>query len=393
MYAKDVFLVFYRNGFNVSLILIFLAIINLILTSENKRNYFWLGIVFYLLLITREDFFWLLPGLIYVLMVKKDKLIWKAVPFTITLILFTATCTLNYLYYKAFTHNELSFSSFNKAYTLITKISNSKNDNLDLQEKLIIASNNSPTFKEIYEIIKARGILEKNIYKPNHIFWAVREVAGYLGYFSSYEESSRYFEKIEYELKKAEAENKITIKRSTPTIIISTSDLNNIKEVPSLFIKGFSEIINYKTLIIDNEITLDNKSKTEFELLTNSTTINQSDAESINRANISILRNILVFYQVTGMIIFITGFLSWIMLIRKKQKHHIESILLGLSIILVIGISYAEATSFSAMRYYYLAPGYIIISLFSILSINNYFSYKYFCKGESHEVNSTNTLL
>ena len=72
MMSKEIMLLFYRNGLNLMLSLIFISSLIHIYKSKNIKNYIFTSFIYFLVIMTREDFIWLLPSLVITLIITND---------------------------------------------------------------------------------------------------------------------------------------------------------------------------------------------------------------------------------------------------------------------------------------------------------------------------------
>lgn len=368
MLSKEIYLLFYRNGLNTILLILFFSCLFNYINSKKIYANVLLGFSIFLLAITREDFFWILPVTVLILVFKKEHIFKKLITITTPLIFIGFIIFLNYSNYGALTHNELVNSQFSKTYILISRI-NLPDENLSIKEKIELASSNSKTFLPIYEKMSEYDLFDNKNTKSNHYFWALRDAAAELGYFSSYKNSSSIFLKIEQELQESISDGKIITNSNLPIVIVSSIPSKSFLNIPYLFLRTFSYTISYQDIIITNAHVSQNEYKTLFEKITNSTTNTVDNFKDTNKSNLNILNAVLKVYKFSGIFVAIAGLLSYIYLAIKKQDIKFESALLLSACIYMLGIAFSHATSLNAIRYYYLSPPHITLFIFFLISI------------------------
>lgn len=362
-YSKLTFLVFYRNWFNVCIIIIYFASLINFYFKKNLLNGILVGLIFSVAFFTREDYIWLVPSLILVLFYTKTKLINKVLPIISFVFIVLSISFLNYIYYGVFTYNEFSSSGFKNTYSQILQIDADTN-----LEKIEIAANNSPSFKKVYEEMIKLGFINSYNYRDAQFMWAFREAVASLGYYDSYEESNEYYKKISGELKNS----KLGFKKEIIPVVVANPKLEYLYKLPNKSFSALKIIVFYEDLNIEQGYTIDILDNVDiFENIVSQGTLSEENTiESLNGIEkIIVLESVLNIYQKTGFIILILGIFSYIFLIIKKEKIFIQSIILISTITFILGVAYTDISSFATIRYYYLAPAYILLPIFAIYNI------------------------
>lgn len=370
-YAKETYLLFYRNGFNISMILFFFGTLISYYFNSNKKNSIFLGITFFLMLMTREDYIWIIPAFIFIIVIVKTKIINKIIPIIVILSLVLTVSFTNYLYYKAFTVNELSSSQFKKTYDKIMSLSHIDKKNEDTLSRLKLASINSPTFLEIYNKMKKYGVLNSKNFDGGNVLWSMRQASGELGYFKDYKTSSKLFKKIETELDKAYKDGKLTYSHSVKLTVTAPPMLSSLMKIPKDTLMVLPTILGYKDVKIEDGYNkYEDSMYSNFKDITNQnispTNMYLDDAKFIK---VMCLDAILQFYQRVWILLSILGITSYIYLIIKKEKVIIESTILFSTVLFIMGVVYTNISSFYTLKYYYLAPSYVLLTVFLILCI------------------------
>lgn len=369
-YSKLTFLIFYRNWFNVCLILIYFSCLINFYYKKNIINSIFLGLSFTLCFFTREDFVWIIPSLIAVLIFTKTNIIKKVIPILTIILLVLTVSSVNYFNYGVFTYNEFATSSFKDVYN---KIENVKKETY--LEKIKEASKYSESLNKVYnEMLKSNFITNKN-FKEGQFMWAFRESVSDLGYYKSYNKVDNFYKKILKELNNSNIE----LNSNVSFVIVSSPKIEDFIKIPSKALLAVKKIIVYDDLVIDNGYTYGNKKDiSSFEAVINQKTLttNNEYLKYNNIEKITILNYILKIYQNTGFIIFILGTISYIYLIVKKNNVLISTVILLSILIFVLGVVYADISSFNTIKYYYLAPAYIFLNVFFLLNIIQVIEYK-----------------
>lgn len=368
MVSKELMLLFYRNGFNIILTIIFFSSLLNIYYKTNVKNYIFVGLSYFFLIITREDFIWLLPALILILIFTKDTLLKKfIVPFIVVFLLIIISL-LNYINYGAFTFNEMHFSQFSDTYSLISKTNNPERSLVDLRESVYQASLYSESFSPIYDKLVEYNLFDDDAYQPSYVFWGIRQAAGDLGYFESYQKSSELFKNIELELLEAEEFGNITFDKGLSLVVASTVDPLDLNQGIELFFEGGYNIVTFADVEISNGFTNTSDYKPLLNEVTNQETLDFEELATSNQPNINFLNIIKNIYSVINIILFFIAVISLVILIIMKENIIIELSLIGSALALLLGVVYFTITSYPAMSYYYLGPAYILVNLFSLIS-------------------------
>lgn len=352
-----------------------------------------LSLTYLSVIYTREDYLFMnvllvIMFIIYILKLKKKSLI-LAIFFIIIIPANYLVTSINYKYYKTHTNNELINSNFAKAYQTLMKIKPDENiyrvsiprSTLDKAMKV------SPTFRKLKEIInqnyKENPDLENGELIDGYMIWAIRRMASYEGAYKSFETSEKFWGQVNEELNKAFKENKLDKRFTISSVYISPPTLYNIKSFFKTLPKTITYVLSYDDFITYDYNTL-KKSETAYITKADiskvnyypyySITLRTKDTNNLGKLTfkgVGGICNIITFiYKKISLIINVLGIISFIIILLNKNKKIIIPVITFITAgLLICGITYTDATSFKAIRYFYLAPVYITLIIFSFASI------------------------
>ena len=394
----------YRNTLYLSQTLFLLGSILLLINSRKANkiviNGLTLGLVIGTILLTREDYFWIYPILfiyfIFVLLNKKinikSKLLMIFMPILMCGLIVNAVSYKNYKMYGIYTTNELSNSNFKKMFLSIMSI-----DTDEEIYRVAITKNMydeaikySKTFKDLveynYEEIFTKSSINGQI--PNYLYiWSFRRMI----YDNKKVDSKDLNEKfllVYNELESAFKDNKLKRKNTFSSIFLIYPNKTILKELPRDFIRVLYYTSSYKDVMSVSSKQIDfSPYASEVYKPDGKNDITYLYVSDFNKSEIisdisytdinSGLFNIIsLIYKIFNPFICILGFISYLYVIfnhKKYKKCNNELIfitsLLITSLVILLGVSYTNASSFDSIRYIYLAPVYLLELIFNINSI------------------------
>lgn len=352
-----------------------------------------LSLTYLSVIYTREDYLFMNVLLIIMFILYIYKLKRKSLILIVFLIIIIPTnlfiSSLNQKYYGANTNNEIINSNFSKAYQNLMKIKPDKDiyrvsipkSSLD---KAMDVSQTLETLKElINENYKESPDIKNGELIDGYMIWSLRRIASNKGVYKSFKTSEEFWGQVNKELEKAFQENKLEKRFTIPSSYISPPSPYNLKTFIKTIPKTIKYVLTYKDFITYDYNTLKNSNKSYitkadiskinyypyYSLIIK--TSNTNDLGNMTYKGVGGIFNIITFiYQKLSLIINLLGMICFIILLFSKNKKIIIPVLTLLTTTLLIcGITYTDATSFKAIRYFYLAPVYITLIIFSITSI------------------------
>lgn len=297
--------------------------------------------------------------------------------------------SLNQKYYGANTNNEIINSNFSKAYQNLMKIKPDKDIyRVSIPKRCLYkAMEVSPTLESLKKLInenyKENPDVENSELIDGYMIWSLRRIASNKGVYKSFKTSEEFWGKVNKELEKTFQENKLEKRFTIPSSYISPPTLYNLKTFIKTIPKTIKYVLTYEDFITYDYNTLKNSNKSYitkadiskinyypyYSLIIK--TSNTNDLGNMTYKGVGGIFNIITFiYQKLSLIINLLGVICFIILLFSKNKKIIIPVLTLLTTTLLIcGITYTDATSFKAIRYFYLAPVYITLIIFSITSI------------------------
>ena len=295
-YATNTFQRIYRDDIYYSLILMLVScLIGIWLDKGARANKKWLllgTVVLIAILFCREDSIWIIPIFFVVIskvyMYKKDIFI-IVYPLLGILGTYLVFGGINYYVYGSFIINEMQYSSFTKAYGMLTKIDPEKKYSSKIKvsnEALEKAYLVSPTLYELkpiyegnvgdmwraasYEWNRAEGIPKSEI-AASHSMWAFRNAVAQLGYYESPQKADEFYNNVIKELDEGFKTGKIERKSGMNIPLFSTPSLNDIELLPLTFLSTLQYVIDEKDLYCKLNLEVpDNRTRDIglFELIT-----------------------------------------------------------------------------------------------------------------------------
>lgn len=352
-----------------------------------------LSLTYLSVIYTREDYLFmnvllLIMLILYIYKLKKKSLI-LIVFFIIVIPVNLLVTSLNQKYYGASTNNEIINSNFSKAYQNLMKIKPDKNIyRVSIpKSSLNKAMKVSPTLETLKELInqnyKESPDIKNGELVDGYMIWSLRRVAYYKGAYKSFKTSEEFWGKVNEELEKAFQENKLEKRFTIPSAYISPPSPYNLKSFIKTLPKTIKYVLTYEDFITYDYNTLKNSDKSYITKADESKvnyypyyslvikTSNTNDLGTLTYKGVGGIFNIITFaYQKISLIINTLGVICFIILLFSKNKKILIPVLTLLtSVLLICGITYTDATSFEAIRYFYLAPVYITLIIFSMTSI------------------------
>ncbi|MDD3241663.1 MAG: hypothetical protein PHQ64_02650 [Bacilli bacterium] len=359
-FAEKTYLLFYRNWFSSCIIFIYFGLLFRIINKSKLIDYITLGIFLGIAFLTREDAIWLIPSLLIMIIFIKEKILFKLIPVGIVIFFIIINSIINYSYYGVFTYNELVNSSFKDAYS---KVLNIKGDTLT--EKIDIASKNSDTFKEFYDVFEKTSFYEKEERYKGNFIWLFRAYVNKLGYYKDSKTADNFYKKIINELD----DSNVEINNSKSLVLVSDPKVEYLYKIPMKTLDTYLIVSTYKDVLVRNNCLVGDSEFTDnFYNIVNYKNNDKCDYYSKTNSSI-ILNNIIDFYKVITPILMVLGFISYIYLLIKKKSDIIINILFISTSIYILGVVYTDISSFRALYYYYLSPLYVLLDIFYIICI------------------------
>jgi len=418
-FSSETFERLYRNSISPTQILFLLGFLYGVYKNKNTKNLIFnllgVGVVLVSFIMTREDFIWVMPAVIIVFIIfvfknRNLKILYLGIPILMVVILLNITSFINKSYYGIKTNNELNDSNFKKAYLEILKIKPDKYvERVSIPKSTIDkAFSVSPTFKKLEKDINDLYIQGGENYKDEvadgYLFWLLRIVAMENGYYESAAKAEKFWGDVYKEVKKANDTGALENRTVIPSIFVSPLTQNNlvsfIIELPKMFgyilsyndVKTFSydDLKNSKNSSVYNH-NPGSKNYDFYKYYTAVIMMDVNGTEDINKVSykgVAGIFNIVTFiYKWFSIIMNTLGIFSFvILLVQKKFKNLLMPILVLLGFLaLVCGVTYTHVSAFEAMRYFYLGPAYILLIIFSVLSIGLLFE-NYRSKDDKNEI-------
>ncbi len=351
-----------------------------------------LGLTVATIVMTREDYLFVTVLLIvcfviFIYKLKKSSYI-LLIAILVMLIPILTVKAINYKYYGKFILNELTETSYKEAYMNILRIKPDENIYRVSIPKSTIDKvlEVSPTFSTLKEAIEALYETEEEII-DGYIIWDLRVLQYQMNPNQTLEEVDEFWSKVSAEIEEAFDNGTLEKRIILPSMYMSAPTFDNIiltfKRLPQTikYILTYEDVMtfDYDNLADSPNskiMTLpdDYSNYSEYYSLLIFDIENTENVGTLSYEGVGGLCNIITaVYRVISFVINICGLLSFIILIVKKQykKLFLPSIILLCISLMVIGITYTDASAFEAIRYFYLAPVYSLLIAFSIISIND----------------------
>ena len=422
MFAQNITRV-YRNSISpAQVLLIFSGMVYIYYNRNNKKN-LWLssiltGIALGTFYNTREDSIWILPMvLVFTLIMiiehiiknkkkfKIKRIINFLLPFIILFFTNTSVSTINYLKYGVYSRIDEADGSFAKAIKAIYSVPNEKEiDYVSVShkklEKLYEISPSLNSIKvQLDDSINALKVSDRNPddneIEDGWFWWALRFGAEGAGKYKTAKEADEFYKNIAKEIIEAQNSKIIGKQNTMPSALMSPWRKNYFSKLVSATFDAIIYTNSYNETepkLIDSIGDVD--SIKLFEVATNSKALYSSNYDTRNAYSkherkvlniyINKLNIINIIYKLTGVLCFILGLISYFIItfIALFKNHKlidmwlIISSILASYLVLCIGVSYSEISSFKSITYMYLSGAYPLIILFWAMSMFTLFDYK-----------------
>ena len=383
-FSSDLFQRLYRNSLTIIEMLFFFGtVINIISKKErNVLSYIFLGIITAIMFLTREDNIWAI--VIYSILViyklyksfKIKNILQVLIPVVTSAILLNTVCYVNYKNYGEYTYNEITNSSFKKAYIKILQIKDDeKKDKVAIPKSTLYKlSENSKLFnlpkRFIDEKYKQLSQGTDEIYNGNMV-WYLRYWIYKRNNIKTGEEANKYWNDLANEIDELFKEGKLEKEFAIPSTKINMPTLNELKELPKNLVEAIAYTTTYKN--VKSFMASDLEQRGSYNEKVNAYSIfysNYHNAENMIKNNpigFEIIRNI---YKYFTMVFSIVALAIYIWHIKVKDKLNlILHIIIITYAIIICGITYTHTTAHDAIRYCYLGNIYILQNLFILLNI------------------------
>ncbi len=189
-------------------------------------------------------------------------------------------------------------------------------------------------------------------------------------------EANDFFGRLNEEIEKAFQEKKLEKERTTFSIFINATSLKNLlTDFPKSILNAIIYSSTYQNIRTASRENIFNK-KTGVYPMNDIIGIMYEDyryAENMITDNIWYFEMIRIIYKYFTMIFSIISLIIYIKNIKKKDSLNTINHLVFLSYwMILLGVSYTDATAFHAIRYRYLAGVYILQNIFILLNLYRY---------------------
>lgn len=283
-FATYTFQIIYRDDIYYSLILIIVScyIALFFRNRDFDKCKSWIALTcidFIAVMFCREDSIWIVPFMLpaayYICrhsnFQMRNKLAIVAAPFVAFLISCIFLGSINYMVYGKFTINEFQYSSFTRAYSVLTQV---KADNVHTKVKLTNEAmdkiyNVSLSFRELKEAYDgdvgnlwrgaskewnhADGVPDGQI-AASHSMWAFRNAVASLGYYESPQKADEYYERVIREVNEAFDNGTLEKKTSFNVPLFSMISLDDAKKLPYEIFKTAKYVIDEEKLTCSVEL-------------------------------------------------------------------------------------------------------------------------------------------
>ena len=283
-FATNTFQIIYRDDIYYSLILIIVSCY-IAIFFRNKdfaqcKSWMLLTCIdFIAVMFCREDSIWIVPFILLAAYCicrhsnfqMRNKLLIVTAPFLAFLLSCIFLGSINYVVYGKFTINEFQYSSFTRAYGVLTQV---KADNVHTKVKLTNEAmdkiyNVSPSFRELKEAYDgdvgnlwrgaskewnhADGVPDDQI-AASHSMWAFRNAVASLGYYESPQKADEYYERVIKEVDEAFDNGTLEKKHSFNVPLFSMISLEDAKKLPYEIFKTAKYVIDEEKLTCSVEL-------------------------------------------------------------------------------------------------------------------------------------------
>ena len=383
-FSSELFQRLYRNSLSIiELLFFFGAVINIICAKKKGIiSHLFLGLIMSIMFLTREDNIWTIVIYVILVIYKLYKqfsiktLLVSIIPAIIIAIILNIVSYINYLNYKIYTYNEISNSSFKKAYIKMLQVKDderidktaiSRSTLYKIAENSKVLNFSKDNIDEKYDKLAGEN---GEIYNGN-IVWYLRYWVYQKNHFKNGEEANKYWEELSNELDELFEKGILEKEFVIPSVNINTPTLNEIKELPKNLMDAIIYTTTYqnvKTFSLNNikEAFKNNKEINAYYIKY----LDYHNAENIieeNSIGNEIMRNV---YKYFTIVFSIAALVIYIWHIKTKDKLNLLlHIIIITYIIIICGVTYTHTTAFDAIRYCYLGNVYILQSLFILLNI------------------------
>ena len=395
-YAIETFLRFYRNGINISLIMIFFALLIRLYTNKGdiKKSIIYSMLTGFMLFVVynmRQDAIWVIPALLIILVsslvyyIKNNKrfVFIPMIPIILMVILSNISAYINYANYGIYTNNTFENSNFTIVRKQLISIEEDKFINrvsvsMKTLEKVATLS---PTFNTIYnEVINSKLVDQKtNEIIDGYITFSLIDAHMKVYPKSNAVETNSFWKKVSIELNNAFDKNLLKKRFVIPISGLAPPRDEYYGDIINNYMKTVIFLYKYDDIKIDYACsTAEQYRLDEFNKFTfgESKTVQEKTTYNNTKVSNIVLNAILQIYKLLAPIITLYGLLSYFVLVYKKEKNmYIPSIMFISMLLYIGGIAYIETSSVTkTISYFYLAPLYpmlLFVCLFnSIVLIN-----------------------
>lgn len=394
-FSSETFERLYRYGIGPSQILLFLVFLygiykNLSVPKRMVPHLICLGITVATIALTREDFLFIIVLIVisFILFIIKlrKKSYFLLLFIIITLVPIITVKTINYYYYGKFILNDLTETHFKDAYIKMLSVKPDKyiyrvSIPRSSLKKIITVS---PTLQSLGNRIDDL-YMQDNETIDGHLFWIIKTIERLNNSNQSLEGMDKFWKKVDEELAQAFKDKKLEKRITFSNLYLSPPNKENIvmaiKTLPKTiwYVLTYDEVMTFdsnnlnqdKIRLIDLSDGYAKYSKDYFLIVDNIS--DTAHAGTFTYEGLGGFCNMITLvYKHISIVIIIFGVVSYIVLMIKKKfkKLFLSNIIFICLSLIILGITYTDATAFDAIRYFYLAPVYSLLIAFSIITIN-----------------------
>ncbi len=401
-YSSDLFQRLYRNSLSVIELLFFLGTIIRIMTNKKNNifNYVLLGIILSFMYLTREDNIWTLPiiGLVFIYKLYKNihikNILINLIPVFILVLSLNVVSYINYRHYGVYTYNEIKKSSFKDAYINILRIKEDKKyDNVAINKKTfykIIDNSDILGFDKDYLDKQYKNIKDKYGEVDNgNIVWYFRNWIYNTHNFKNGKEANKYFKELDKEIDRLFKENKLEQEKIIPSVLINTPTTKDLKQFPKSILNAVLYTTTYKNVMTFSDIRNNTNIVAyiyDYDLdVYGIIYYDYRNTDVMPGSNDIKYESIRVVYEYLTIIFSIVALVVYVLNIKKLDVLNIFIHFILISyMIIILGVSYTDATAYHAIRYMYLGNTYILQSIFILLNLYRLYLNKYTKKKDNN---------
>lgn len=385
-FAKDTYLVLYRNTLGIIYALLLVATLFKLYQYRHSNRFYWYalftGILIAVIYLVRGDPEWTILPTLFVLTLsirRKKQILSIPLLFIPMIIGILFLSVLNYHYYHLFTDNEIKHSSYTKAFSQLLSIApiGTTYDRVSIShETLKRAIEVSPTLQTIENQIEG-------LYAPNewgvrmddenyeiinaYMIWALRDALKNKTGYRDAKESDLFWKRVAWELEQAFEKGQLQKRKTTPFILLNTPSWAQA----NAFFRNVGKTIYFSTSYQNLYITIASTSvdKQKVESLTYQKVVDNDEIgynkEYPYKTKLKFLSSIKELYRKVGFPSFVIALIFYVittirgLLTRKNRDYIILSTILLLSFSsIVLSISYTHTFSFDTISAFYLNPIY-----------------------------------